>query len=633
MLPSEIESTLLETELIDPDTLSSKIGDLNLIGSVQVRIRYHFQQTSLDHIPNRKHHYTHPLSGSPSSNNQQEENEQLYALQQQDTNHNFLSPEEAELYNHALTATSTRHSSYGRGDLARHEFLVNNLFKSRLAIIMAAHIPDKSEQSSLDSTAEKNSVLDQVKARWGKGFLHIKTPPSIASSTTTRSTTSKKRHNNFIFNLIIPSKIMPNSSSGKRYGFSQTDSDNTRKFNPDDASSSSTDLDSNSDSGDTTSTVADSPSSSMSSLSASAPVTDRLAHGARKKAHHIIKSVNFGDRNFASLWMQNNFEDVALSHPLVDRLIGLVVSKQTQAMVRAIIKTANAFGQGFRITGIQLLKAALLIQRFYETRVPPPVETKAIADLGLIENACHYFGFALVAYGWRGLCYLGAYGQYVRGATDRRSNRLAIIRFLRINPEDLLGYEYALRKGASLQSSYYVAIDRSKNALVLGIRGTWSLYDAITDLVCEYMPFKDGLVHSGMLASAQWFYTSLIPQIFKYLSDHKNLTSLIITGHSLGGGVASLLTMMVADQIGTLRDLTNNQKFYLHCYNYAPAAVSSSNLCKKYEPYITSFVCQDDIVGKMSYGSAMKLRELIMDVTSAYGTLGGFKTVSYFFIR
>ena len=90
-----------------------------------------------------------------------------------------------------------------------------------------------------------------------------------------------------------------------------------------------------------------------------------------------------------------------------------------------------------------------------------------------MDEACHYFDYALMAYGWRGLRYLGSYGQYIREARHPRSNRLAIIRFLNLHPEDLLGYEYGLRKGAVFQPSYYVAIDRSRRAIVLSIRGTW----------------------------------------------------------------------------------------------------------------------------------------------------------------
>ncbi|KAL7312382.1 hypothetical protein PS15m_008145 [Mucor circinelloides] len=606
LLPSDVQSTLLETNVVDPTIVSKKTGDLNLIGSVQIRIRYHFQQPmTADErsMPNRK------LLPSDREEDERQQHKTIYAPE--DVFHPLSvttthASAATYLSTHSAARISSRRTSYGRGDLAQEEGYVDDLFKNRLSNIMTAHIPESSEASLASNSS------DSGKNKWKRRF-HYTSRNSSVSSSTPKSSPSRTHHHRhtrnqlqWIKHLITPAKKLPNSSSGRRYGFSQNDSDDNHKFNPDDES-------------------ADTSVSMASSMSSSAPVTDRLAHGARKKAQHIIDSVNFGDRDFATQWMQDSFEDVALSHPVVDKLIGLVVSKQTQAMVRAIIKTANSFGQGFRVTGIKLLKAALLTQKFYESLPRPPLQ-KPVTDSYLIDHACHYFSFALMAYGWRGLCYLGMYGQYVRGVRDRRSNRLAIIRYLHLHPEDLLGYEYALRKGASFQPSYYVALDRPRRAIVLSIRGTWSLYDAITDLVCEYMPWKGGLVHSGMLASAQWFYTNIIPQIFRYIHHHGDeLDSFIITGHSLGGGTASLLTMMVADHIDELRDLAGNPNFEMHCYNYAPSAVSSPDLGKKYKEYIHSFVCQDDVVGRLSYGTAMKLKELVLDMISAYGTLGGFR--------
>lgn len=612
LLPSDVQSALLETDLIDPVIISKKTGDLNLIGSVQIRIRYHFQQpmTVDEQFPNKRV-LNEPLSATSSSS----------SIHTNENIHPLLVPEDV-FHPLSVTATSSteqthgskyyekprRRSSYGRGDLAQDESYVDGVFKNRLSNIMSTDIPGSSE-ASLNPTCQKRKE-DEISIKCGKRF-HVPQVTCSASENNNTSAIGKQTNNatnstlQWIHNLISSDKQLPKSSSGRRYGFSQHDSDDSHCFNPDDNSEPSL----------------------ISTVSSSAPVTDRLAHSARKKAQYIINSVNFGDRDFASQWMQDSFEDVALSHPVVDKLIGLVVSKQTQAMVRAIIKTANSFGQGFRVTGIKLLKAALLVQRFYES-LPRSVPQKPVQDTALINNACHYFSFALVAYGWRGLCYLGMYGQYVRGARNRRSNRLAIIRFLNLDSEDLLGYEYALRKGASFQPSYYVALDKSYRAIVLSIRGTWSLYDAITDLVCEYKPWKGGLVHSGMLASAQWFHTNIIPQIFRYIHHHnEELDTFIITGHSLGGGTASLLTMMVADHIEELRNLASNCNFQIHCYNYAPSAVSSSDLGKKYKAYIHSFVCQDDVVGRLSYGTAMKLKEIFLDMISAYGTLGGFKKV------
>jgi hypothetical protein len=76
--------------------------------------------------------------------------------------------------------------------------------------------------------------------------------------------------------------------------------------------------------------------------------------------------------------------------------------------------------------------------------------------------------------GWRGLAYLGLYGQLIRRSGGKsRSNRLAILNYLRVESGDLLGYEYGLREGAAFQPSYFVAVDRPKKNIVLSIRGTW----------------------------------------------------------------------------------------------------------------------------------------------------------------
>jgi hypothetical protein len=160
-----------------------------------------------------------------------------------------------------------------------------------------------------------------------------------------------------------------------------------------------------------------------------------------------------------------------------------------------------------------------------------------------------------------------------------------------------------------------------------------SLYDCITDLVCEYRPWKGGLVHSGILASAQWLFTSIIPQIFLYISEqtkigNRRVSSFIITGHSLGAGTAACLTMMIVDHLDQLRELSNNPDFKVHCYSYAPVASVSHDLSEKYKDHIDSFVCQDDLVGRLSYGTASCAKELIMDSLIAVDGLGGANKVN-----
>lgn len=131
-----------------------------------------------------------------------------------------------------------------------------------------------------------------------------------------------------------------------------------------------------------------------------------------------------------------------------------------------------------------------------------------------------------------------------------------------------------------------------------------------------------------MLASAQWFFTRIIPQIYHYVheqadSEVRPIKSFIITGHSLGAGTAALLTMMVADHLEELRRLSGNPDFQVHCYSYAPVASVSLDLSEKYAEYIDSFVCHDDLVARLSYGTASCAKELIMDAMIAVDGMGG----------
>lgn len=105
--------------------------------------------------------------------------------------------------------------------------------------------------------------------------------------------------------------------------------------------------------------------------------------------------------------------------------------------------------------------------------------------------------------------------------------------------------------------------------------------------------------------------------------SNRPISSFIITGHSLGAGTAAVLTMMVVDHIEQLRELSNNPDFKVHCYSYAPVASVSQDLSEKYRDHIDSFVCQDDLVGRLSYGTASCAKELIMDSLIAVDGFGG----------
>lgn len=90
--------------------------------------------------------------------------------------------------------------------------------------------------------------------------------------------------------------------------------------------------------------------------------------------------------------------------------------------------------------------------------------------------------------------------------------------------------------------AYFVAVDDVYCAVVVSIRGTDTIYDVFTDLSLQPAPFIGGHAHSGMVRSALSLYDEVrdtLRSLRRQYPDHE----LVFTGHSLGGGVASLLTL------------------------------------------------------------------------------------------
>lgn len=124
----------------------------------------------------------------------------------------------------------------------------------------------------------------------------------------------------------------------------------------------------------------------------------------------------------------------------------------------------------------------------------------------------------------------------------------------------------------------------------------------MTDLVCEYEPWKGGLVHKGMKvfmlyhysiqlsntrsykkSSATWFFRHIAPKLIAYVNKHST-TSLYIVGHSLGASTSAILTIMLQDYISEFRQGKDGD-FSIYSVGYAPACGMSLNLANKYKVY------------------------------------------------
>ncbi|KAI9609338.1 hypothetical protein H4Q26_007288 [Puccinia striiformis f. sp. tritici PST-130] len=163
---------------------------------------------------------------------------------------------------------------------------------------------------------------------------------------------------------------------------------------------------------------------------------------------------------------------------------------------------------------------------------------------------------------------------------------------------------------------HYVSIDHDSKAIVLTCRGTLGLSDILVDLTCEYEPIAvDGgdpnasyLAHSGMLHSALRLRreSSTVHEVIKQaLIDYSNY-GLIITGHSLGGGVAALLAVLCSTRTETFLEQIDRQ----------PSPIAHPPIStNEYTKGLVTTVCNGiDIVPTLSLGVLHDLKSIAISL-------------------
>ncbi len=127
-------------------------------------------------------------------------------------------------------------------------------------------------------------------------------------------------------------------------------------------------------------------------------------------------------------------------------------------------------------------------------------------------------------------------------------------------------------------------MDHAKKDIVLSIRGTLNPHDILTDLACHHTLCSEELIeyyavnsceidaidriilfesdgatieeehfaHDGFLQSAQRLDLLLTPEIVRLVEKYPQY-GLLLCGHSLGAGVASILTILWIKKFTTVR--------------------------------------------------------------------------------
>jgi Lipase (class 3) len=206
---------------------------------------------------------------------------------------------------------------------------------------------------------------------------------------------------------------------------------------------------------------------------------------------------------------------------------------------------------------------------FNSTTTTTTTTTPYCTDTALLKELAYFLPFASAAYGWT--MDLATAGRLHFGDLE------ALLKKTSIRPEDVVTVNM---ESQANRPAFFIVRDPRRKKLVVGIRGTWSAKDLLTDLCCtpeEYHVSSSSLssingdatlrthkAHRGMLEAARGVDVLARDVIAKELKADPSL-SLVIVGHSLGGSVAAVL--------GTLWE---GSFPHIHVYAYGPACVTPS---------------------------------------------------------
>ena len=313
----------------------------------------------------------------------------------------------------------------------------------------------------------------------------------------------------------------------------------------------------------------------------------------------------------------------------IDSISKMIMKEQDYQSLRELKFISSGFGQGLELNPFSMGVALVLLQRFYDLQ--PLIFTNNLVlkkeDLDLPR---YLYRYTLGTTGWIGLNFFGKGKGFMTDAWRDKPNLRALLDYLSIPESDMLVFN--LEEDKVFRPGFYVCIDRAQSAVILSIRGTMSIRDGMTDLVCEYVPFKDGLAHSGFLKSSQWFFENIGRQLLMFAEEY-GLENIFCLGHSLGGATASLTCMHIHDHFLSRDEgwptcsLDPGKQINLHCYAYGPPPTVSQCLSSRYDHLITVFINGEDVVPSLSFGSVDDFHRMVSYASSICSTTHLFKAI------
>ena len=232
---------------------------------------------------------------------------------------------------------------------------------------------------------------------------------------------------------------------------------------------------------------------------------------------------------------------------------------------------------------------------------------KRILSPALVSDASRFLRYASAVYGAASLAALYMWeGRDIPAAlVAEETDRKTVSLYCSIAETDVI--DVSEMRGGIERPGWMIAIDRERSAIVLAIRGTASLTDGLVhDLMCQDESFLTGVAHAGFASAAKAVASAVRPRLKQLYMELPETTSfeLIITGHSLGAGVAGLLTLL----------LLEDDEAGMTTFLYAPPPMFLGKLHKRVASCITAFVNPRDVVPHLSIERFHATLELLLAI-------------------
>ena len=198
---------------------------------------------------------------------------------------------------------------------------------------------------------------------------------------------------------------------------------------------------------------------------------------------------------------------------------------------------------------------------------------------------------------------------FCRGLKFKMAEQLEFWRVhLEIEPSRVLSQQ---PNAGLLRPAHALLVDDRRHCVLLCIRGTSGLKDLLTSLTATTKPHHKvqssgvilGYGHLGMLAAARFLLKQNRDLITRTMRDHEGYR-LVLVGHSMGAGIAVLLTMMLREMVPGCSDA--------RCYAMACPACMTLELATSCKDYVTSVIHGTDIVPTFSAATVDTLRDEVM---------------------